>query len=70
MRSIHLFFWLIVMAAGTVAVGADDPQEATTADIRALQREVDRLDSSLIDLDDETREPRSFAGAKTTSVID
>jgi hypothetical protein len=39
-------------------------EEATTTDIRALQREVDRLDASLMGLDDENSraaQPRGVA---------
>jgi hypothetical protein len=60
MRRLYLLFCLGFLAAGTIAVRADDPQEATTADIRELQREVDRLDANLMELDDENSRAAEF----------
>jgi len=52
MRRLLLLFCLVMATAFTPTVQADRPGGATTADIRQLQREVDRLDESLSQLDE------------------
>jgi hypothetical protein len=49
MRRLSLLLCLGLLAVGAPTAGAD---EATAADVRQLQREVDRLDESLSHLDD------------------